>query len=189
MILLIDNSHNTGELPMKQYLKSLNYPYTIITDILELDNYSDEMVKLIILSGGPMLLTEKEYFSKFQMNIKVLLKYTCPIIGICFGFQIMCMAYGGILRRLQERFCQEQIIHVLNSTLFKCKDFEGYFCCNDILEYIPSELEPIAYANINDKNEIVAVQHKYNNHIGLLFHPEKFKSTHYILDQFIPKNI
>lgn len=194
-ILLIDNSHGFGEIPLKNYLKSVKIPFKLILKASDLDRYPNEAVRMVILSGGPLLLTKKEHFDKFNMNIKALLKYDCLKLGICFGFQIMCMAYGGVLSRLNDQFCYLQTIRPTgDSDLFdqmlspsdaSKSEFEAQFCCNDVLEKMPLEFESIATAMMEGRERIVGVLYRPHNCIGFLFHPEMIEQTYPILEQII----
>ena len=56
-------------------------------------------VKGLILSGGPLNVYEKEKFS-FDKNI---LKKNFPILGICFGHQILSKSMGGKVKQSKNR--------------------------------------------------------------------------------------
>lgn len=49
----------------------------------------------VILSGGPWDLTQPMLFSKFKLDIQVMLNADVPVYGICMGHQIMAEANGA----------------------------------------------------------------------------------------------
>jgi GMP synthase (glutamine-hydrolysing) len=69
--------------------------------LMELNIDSIESCQGIIFSGAPLLITEinmEIYLSKFQW-IKEL---TIPILGICFGHQLVGMLFGAYPSRMRE---------------------------------------------------------------------------------------
>ena len=70
----------------------------------------------IIFSGGPLNVYEKD---KFKFDKKIL-KLGVPVLGICFGHQILSKELGGIVKKSKHReFGLATIIKVSNSTLTK----------------------------------------------------------------------
>ena len=70
----------------------------------------------IILSGGPLNVYENNKF-KFDKNI---LKLGIPILGICFGHQILSKELGGKVKKSKDReFGFAKISKVSNSILTK----------------------------------------------------------------------
>ena len=59
----------------------------------------NENVKGLILSGGPLNVYENDKFS-FDKNI---LKKNFPILGICFGHQILSKSLGGRVKQSKHR--------------------------------------------------------------------------------------
>ena len=50
----------------------------------------------VILSGGPLCLSEALEIDSINKNIALLTQCSkIPILGICFGFQVMAASYGG----------------------------------------------------------------------------------------------
>ena len=58
-----------------------------------------DKIKGIILSGGPSTVTKK----RFQSIPKEIFKANIPILGICYGLQLIAKLYGGKIKASQKR--------------------------------------------------------------------------------------
>ena len=58
-----------------------------------------ENTKGIILSGGPSTVTKKN----FQTIPKKILKKKIPILGICYGLQLISKLFGGTIKSSKKR--------------------------------------------------------------------------------------
>lgn len=128
-----------------------------------------ESVKGVIISGAPILITEVD-FSKFQKATNWIKELAIPLLGICFGHQIIGLQYGGFGSRIKEVRTWEEI--------------ESYEDC-PILEMLPIEFEMM-----QDHCEVVSIpenfilvassdscvnevmMHKEKPIFGVQFHPE-----------------
>ena len=73
-------------------------------------------IKGIVLSGGPLNVYESK---KVKFNNKIL-KLGIPILGICFGHQIISKAMGGSVRRSKHReFGLAEVKEIKTSKLTK----------------------------------------------------------------------
>ena len=69
----------------------------------------------IILSGGPNSLLDKKSpkINKFIFNLNI------PVLGICYGLQLICHLNGGKLKRSKTReYGHAKISIIKNSKLF-----------------------------------------------------------------------
>ncbi len=66
-------------------------------DIIKLKRY--KKVKGIILSGGPSTVKKK----KFQSIPKEILKKKIPILGICYGLQLLSKLFGGRIKTFKKK--------------------------------------------------------------------------------------
>ena len=77
---------------------------------------SQDNISGIILSGGPLNVYQND---KFKFNKKIL-KIGLPVLGICFGHQILSKELGGRVKKSNQReFGLVTINQVTNSTLTK----------------------------------------------------------------------
>ena len=128
-------------------------------------------VKGIILSGGPLNVNETQKI-KFNKNI---LNLDLPVLGICFGHQIISKSLGGNVKKSNKReFGLVRIKKVKNSILIK-----GFFNKNhtnnvwmshsDQVTKIPRNFNVIA---ISENSNLCIIENKNKNYFGIQFHPE-----------------
>jgi len=138
-----------------------------------------ELVDAIILSGGPMGVyelknPEYEYIRQEMLYLEKAIELGKPILGICFGHQLLAHIFGAEVRRVEEN---KEIgwfdvdITDPNNPLFKnmgtqLKVFEFH---NDQI------LVPPSYTKILAATELCPIQAlSYENHpiYSVQFHPE-----------------
>ncbi len=130
----------------------------------DLDIYSG-----IIISGSPILVTEDgmdEHLEKF----KFLQDYNRPVLGICFGHQVLSLLHGaaGSIGDAVKR--DESIEIVEPSTLFSGIDDKTHFSQNHC-EYMSVPNDFILLAK-SDSCQNEAMSHKARPLFGVQFHPE-----------------
>ncbi|MDC6479272.1 glutamine-hydrolyzing GMP synthase [Candidatus Pelagibacter sp.] len=125
----------------------------------------------IILSGGPLNVYEND---KFKFDKKIL-KLEIPILGICFGHQILSKLLGGKVKKSKQReFGLATIKKVSNSILTK-----NFFNKNntsnvwmshaDQVSKMPKNFKVIASTNNSKLTIIENIKDKF---YGVQFHPE-----------------
>ena len=127
-------------------------------------------VKGFILSGGPLTLTKGNSLD-FPSNILNLKK---PILGICYGHQILAKKFGGKVKISKTReFGYAQIKSnkkcPLTKNFFKNKKNSVWMSHQDIVTKIPKEFKKIASTQ-NSKFAIISNERK--KFYGVQFHPE-----------------
>ncbi len=138
-------------------------PFNIsLDDIKRLDP------KGIILSGGPKSVYEegspKVNRSIFNLGI--------PILGICYGMQLIATNFGGEVQRAKTREYGKVSIKVADSTdIFKGlpESFSVWMSHADRLEKKPKGFETIAYTK---NSPFAAIRSKNRRIFGVQFHPE-----------------
>ena len=75
-------------------IRDLGVYSEIITtkELVKIKKYQD--IKGIILSGGPSTVTKKKY----QSIPKEILRKKIPILGICYGLQLIAKLFGGKIK-------------------------------------------------------------------------------------------
>ncbi|MBM5782562.1 MAG: glutamine-hydrolyzing GMP synthase [Pelagibacterales bacterium] len=123
--------------------------------------------KAIIFSGGPNSVYEDgaPTIDKKVFDLKL------PILGICYGQQLICHLLGGKVEASQEReFGKAEIEICLNSKFFdKVTSNQVWMSHGDSVKKIPDSFEVIA----KTKNApFAAIADEKNKIYGVQFHPE-----------------
>jgi GMP synthase (glutamine-hydrolysing) len=175
--LIIDNTKNLDKALatpyLLDYLKSKNIECIVVSENEELRKVLRKYkYKGAILSGGPICLSEKTYLSYYSKNFAALIELECPILGICFGFQVMCMAYGGFLTYMNKEVKGINPIQINpNTRLFKnlSKQIKVYQSHNDCVVEPPLDFK---VTSLNCEGIIQAVENYEKKRYGVQFHPE-----------------
>ena len=128
-------------------------------------------VRGIVLSGGPLNVYQ---IQKFSFDKKIL-ELNIPILGICFGHQILSKLHGGRVKQSRHReFGLANIFKKRDSLL--TKNFYGlkktkqvWMSHADQVSKLPKNFKVIA-SSTNSKFAIV--ENKQKKFYGVQFHPE-----------------
>ena len=137
-------------------------------NIFKLKN--DPSIKGIILSGGPLSITSNKGISFNNFLIKM----NIPILGICYGHQILAKKFGGKIKISKHREFGKAILkHKSNSILTKNFFINQksivWMSHQDIVQKLPKGFKSVASSQ-NSKFAIIANERlKY---YGVQFHPE-----------------
>ena len=127
-------------------------------------------IRGIILSGGPLNVYQNH---KFQFD-KDILNLGIPILGICFGHQILSKEFGGKVKASKNREFGLVKIKKINKSIIT----KNFFINNktnvwmshaDQVSKLPQGFKTIASSN-NSKFTIIEYHNK--NFYGVQFHPE-----------------
>ena len=131
----------------------------------------NQTVRGIILSGGPLNVYQ---INKYSFDKKIL-ELNIPILGICFGHQILSKLNGGRVRQSKHReFGLANIFKKRDSLLTKNfygvkKTKEVWMSHADQVSKLPKNFQVIA-SSTNSKYAIV--ENKLKKYYGVQFHPE-----------------
>ncbi|MBD1170692.1 glutamine-hydrolyzing GMP synthase [Pelagibacterales bacterium SAG-MED02] len=131
----------------------------------------NQSVRGIILSGGPLNVYQ---IDKYSFDKKIL-ELNIPILGICFGHQILSKLNGGRVRQSKHReFGLANIFKKRDSLLTKNfygvkKTKEVWMSHADQVSKLPKNFQVIA-SSTNSKYAIV--ENKLKKYYGVQFHPE-----------------
>ena len=115
-ILIIDFGSQVTKLIARR-IRELGVYSEIITpkNIKKIASFN--LIKGIILSGGPSTVTKKN----FQSIPKSIFKKKIPILGICYGLQLIAKLYGGKIKTSKKKESLEEHIFLKKNNLYLLK--------------------------------------------------------------------
>ena len=148
----------------------------------------DFRIKGIILSGGPSSVLDKGSPILSDENMEFIRKEHIPVLGICYGLQLLTYLYGGKIHksRVREYGHTKIIISRNQSLLFKGirKSINVWMSHGDSIDKLPDGFRKTSRST----NNILSSFESYNNNLyGLQFHPEVMhtESGNLILNNFL----
>ena len=131
----------------------------------------DISVKGIILSGGPLNVYE---INKYKFDKKIIEK-SVPILGICFGHQMLSKLNGGRVKQSKHReFGLANILKINDSLLIKNffnnkKSIKVWMSHADQVSKLPKNFKTVASSQ---NSKFAIIENKLKNFYGVQFHPE-----------------
>jgi GMP synthase (glutamine-hydrolysing) len=150
------------------------------------NNINLENVKGIILSGGPLNVYQDKKI-KFDNTI---LKKNIPILGICFGHQIISKEFGGKVKQSKFReFGLAEVIKIKKSLLLKNffdkkNKSKVWMSHSDQVTKLPRGFKTVAYSK---NSKLAIIENSSKKIYGVQFHPEVTHTTKgkHILKNFL----
>ena len=125
--------------------------------------------KGIILSGGPASV----YAQKAPLPDQAIFKLDVPILGICYGMQILAHFLGGKVEPGNKREYGKGTLTVRDHgcPLFKAlpETFQIWNSHGDKLTKLPAGFKPVA---VSENSAWAAIENRARHCYGLQFHPE-----------------
>jgi len=136
--------------------------------LLKLKNYNN--IKGIIFSGGPSTVTKK----KFQSVPKKIFQKKIPILGICYGLQLIAKLFGGKKKpsKKKREFGRAVLFQRKSSLLtknFLRKKKSVWMSHEDAVVKIPKNFKIIASTK---DSKLTAIENTKDRIYGVQFHPE-----------------
>ena len=168
-ILIIDFGSQVTKLIARR-VRDLGVYSEIITpkDTKKIRDFT--LIKGIILSGGPSTVTKQ----KFQKIPKQIFTKKIPILGICYGLQLIAKIFGGKIKSLNKRReFGRALIFKKNTSLLTKNFFKSqkavWMSHEDAVVKLPKSFKNIAYTKDSKLTIIESKKHKI---YGVQFHPE-----------------
>ncbi len=168
-ILIVDFGSQITKL-IGRNIRELGVYSEILTpqELKKLKNF--EKIKGVILSGGPSSVTSK----KFPTIPKQLFEKKIPILGICYGLQLIAKLFGGKIKpsKTTREFGRAYLIKKSSSLLtknFLKKKTLVWMSHEDAVVKLPLNFKVVASTN---NSKLTIIEHQNKNIYGVQFHPE-----------------
>jgi GMP synthase (glutamine-hydrolysing) len=151
----------------------------VYSSILRYDTPAKEIAALkpsgLILSGGPSSV----YARKAPLPDRAIFDLGLPILGICYGLQLLAHYLGGKVEPGQKREYGKGTLAITDATcqLFrKLPDaLQVWNSHGDKLTELPTGFVPVA---TTENSDYAAIEHHEKKMFGLQFHPEVAHTPH-----------
>jgi len=133
---------------------------------------------LVILTGSSALLSKPRTRERFQPEMDLVRKAKFPILGICYGHQIIGSAFGAPMRDLGQMLRgYEKVSVVRNHPLFDGlpTDLMVAESHRQELTKVPDEFQHLAQSTTS---KVEAMVHRSRPIYGVQFHPERSNDDH-----------
>lgn len=179
--LLIDNY-----LPNSPQIEHL---YNVIKDItihtVEVVEYSSinageefKQYDAVVLSGSQHKLAESEVYESYLNEAEFLENTQKPVLGICFGHQLLAMAFGEEVVVLDNNYEGYYIVNkITNDVIFDGLD-EKFLVMESHTEMVKDLPSNFVLLGDSPNCPIEVIKHRLYTLYGVQFHPERFDERH-----------
>lgn len=168
VMICIVNFGSRKTVRIQACMDTLGFPSRILNwDDAETTNWND--FSAVILSGAPVLLTDCDY-RKYLERFSFLKNTNIPVLGICFGHQLLGLLFGSSVYKSDAVRSETEITLLSRDDLFGgCE--EKILMMEDHTEGVtlPDSFLRLA---CSAKYEVEAMKHPHLNLFGVQFHPE-----------------
>ena len=133
---------------------------------------------LVILTGSSALLSKPETRELFRPEMTLVKEASFPILGICYGHQIIGSAFGSPMRDLGQMLRRyDHVTIVKKHPLFEGlpANFVVAESHRQELTGVPDEFEHLAKSTAT---KVEAMVHRTRPIYGVQFHPERSSDEH-----------
>ncbi len=145
--------------------------FSVYAELVPYDISLEELKKLnpkgIIFSGGPSSV----YDSKAPTPTKKIFQLQIPILGICYGHQIIVNNFGGKVKRVNKEYGSAVLSIDDNSDIFSGvgDSIRAWMSHGDEAKVVPDNFEIIGHT---ENARAAAISNKQKAVYGIQFHPE-----------------
>ncbi|MEM3522457.1 MAG: gamma-glutamyl-gamma-aminobutyrate hydrolase family protein [Candidatus Bathyarchaeia archaeon] len=177
MLLIIDNYPRFKGLKSLKRIKKISSKFqnVKIAKYYELKNHNLGSYDGIILTGS-FCIINKNIPITYSQIIKLILSTNIPIIGICFGLQLISYAYGSTIAKMDKRrkgYFQIKLIKS-DDPIFNGINKYQITVKENHLNKVNNLIEDFELLASSEQCKIEAIKHKNKLIHGFQFHPESY---------------
>jgi len=144
----------------------------IVKPFSDVDLDIEKPCDAIVLSGGhgfPVIGNE----NRLAPETEIVKRATVPVLGICYGCELIARAYGSTLEQLEKKEEGVAKVRVIqDDPIFnRIDNFNAYEGHRWAIKKVGADLNVLA----ESESGIEAIKHKSKLVYGVQFHPEVFK--------------
>lgn len=166
-ILILDFGGQYNQLIARR-VRECNVYSEVVPYNISINEIKQKNPKGIIFTGGPASV----YDTKSPKCEKTIFDLGIPILGICYGMQLMVQTLGGNVERAEKREYGVINVSIDNSSLL----FNGFENKNEFLmshtDYVEKLPEGFNNIGFTDTCSNAAIEDREKNLYGIQFHPE-----------------
>jgi GMP synthase (glutamine-hydrolysing) len=128
----------------------------------------------VVLSGAPDMMSEKSTQRKFSAEADAIRDAQVPVLGVCFGHQLMAHVFGSVIVKDKEHVQR----FVKTTALVRDPLFSGLprnmmllESREEVVRALPAGFRLLAKS---ETSPIAAMRHDRRPLYGVQFHPERF---------------
>jgi GMP synthase-like glutamine amidotransferase len=154
-------------------------------------------IDAVVLSGSAARIVNASDRAKFEGVEELIRNCSLPILGVCFGHQLLCWTFGADVGSLPEQVSSrfENIKFIQTDEIFAgFKEGQTVPVAENHFDYVlKSSLNNAGFTLLADSAscEVEAVKHETKPFYGVQFHPERitiknetFSEGHRVIENF-----
>ena len=184
-ILIIDYGSQYTQLIARKIREQNVYCLVHPCNKIDSNILKNQSLSGIILSGGPNSVKDK----KAPKLDKKILTLKIPILGICYGLQLLCKEFYGQIGQSNSREYGHSLITLKNKSIL----FHGVKNKNQVWmshgDHIEKEPKDFKITSLSNERVISSIEDRKMKIFGLQFHPEVYHTLegNKILSNFLVK--
>lgn len=172
-VLVIDFGSPYNQLLTRQ-IRSLGVYSELLPHTITAEKVKEMNPKAIILSGGPYYVNDE---NRYRID-EAIYNLGIPMLGICYGMQLLTEHFGGTVQHQQERTYDPTTLQLQSSPLLfaNMQETQDVMASGgDVIQDVPKAFQVDAtFGN----SEVAAMSDADGKFYGIRFYPEVEATTH-----------
>jgi GMP synthase (glutamine-hydrolysing) len=143
----------------------------------------------VALSGAPDMVSEEDTQRKFTAEVDAIRDARVPVLGVCFGHQLIAHAFGSSVVREKEnvlRFVKTTVLVRDHLFLDLPRNVMLLESRQEVVRKLPADFQLLARS---ETSPIAAMKHERRPLYGVQFHPERYTRDNFagnrVIENFV----